>query len=117
VLRQCIDKLHEMGFRVSIDDFGTGYSSLSALWNIPADVVKMDRSFIKGEITGQRRALIVEIGKLVQITGKEIIFEGIETKEQEELLVDCGFSYGQGYLCNRPIRLSEFEQTYLEAGA
>ena len=111
-LQYCIDKLHEIGFRVAIDDFGTGYSSLSALMDIPADVIKMDKSFIDSGFEGKRRDLIVEIGELVRISGKEIIFEGVETEEQERLLIDCGYRNGQGYLCNRPITISEFEKLY-----
>jgi EAL domain-containing protein (putative c-di-GMP-specific phosphodiesterase class I) len=111
-LKYGMDRLHEMGFRIAIDDFGTGYSSLSVLMDIPADVVKMDKSFIDNGIEGRRRDLITEIGKLVRIAGKEIIFEGIETEEQEQLLMECGFHNGQGYLCNRPIMVPEFERLY-----
>lgn len=111
-LQYCIEKLHEIGFRVAIDDFGTGYSSLSVLMDIPADVIKMDKSFIDNGFEGKRRDLIVEIGELVRISGKEIIFEGIETQEQEQLLLECGYRNGQGYLCNRPITISEFEKLY-----
>jgi EAL domain-containing protein (putative c-di-GMP-specific phosphodiesterase class I)/GGDEF domain-containing protein len=111
-LKYGMDRLHEMGFRIAIDDFGTGYSSLSVLMDIPADVVKMDKSFIDKGIEGRRLDLITEIGKLVRIAGKEIIFEGIETEEQEKLLLECGFHNGQGYLCNRPIMVPEFERLY-----
>lgn len=112
-LKYCIERLHEIGFRVAIDDFGTGYSSLAVLMDIPADVIKMDKSFIDNGIEGKHRDLIVEIGELVRIAGKEIIFEGIETEEQEKLLLDCGFKHGQGYLCNKPIIISEFEKLYI----
>lgn len=111
-LKYCMERLHEIGFRVAIDDFGTGYSSLAVLMDIPADVIKMDKSFIENGVEGRRRELIVEIGELVRIAGKEIIFEGIETNEQEKLLLDCGYEYGQGYLCNHPVTISEFEKLY-----
>jgi diguanylate cyclase (GGDEF)-like protein len=113
VLKYCLNKLRERGFRVAIDDFGTGYSSLSVLTDIPSDVIKMDRSFISEGLTGVRKKLIAELGKLIGIVEKDIIFEGIETEEQEQLLMNCGFSHGQGYLCNRPIQTSEFENLYL----
>lgn len=111
-LKYCIERLHEIGFRVAIDDFGTGYSSLSVLMDIPADVIKMDKCFIDNGIEGKRRELIVEIGELVRIAGKDIIFEGIETDEQERLLIDCGFKHGQGFLCNHPVTIAEFEKLY-----
>jgi EAL domain-containing protein (putative c-di-GMP-specific phosphodiesterase class I) len=111
-LKLGMQRLHAMGFRLAIDDFGTGYSSLSVLMEIPADVIKMDKSFLEHGIEGKRRELIIEIGKLIRIAGKEAIFEGIETEEQEKLLIECGFQNGQGYLCNRPIMISEFEKLY-----
>jgi diguanylate cyclase (GGDEF)-like protein len=111
-LKLGMERLHAMGFRLAIDDFGTGYSSLSVLMEIPADVIKMDKSFLEHGIEGKRRELIIEIGKLIRIAGKEAIFEGIETEEQEKLLIECGFQNGQGYLCNRPIMISEFEKLY-----
>lgn len=114
VLKYCLNQLHDRGFRTAIDDFGTGYSSLSILTDVPADVVKMDKSFIDRGISGKQRDILVQIGKLVQISGKEIIFEGIETTDQEQFLMECGFEHGQGYLCNRPIRISEFENLYLK---
>jgi EAL domain-containing protein (putative c-di-GMP-specific phosphodiesterase class I) len=113
VLKNCLNKLHEWGFRVAIDDFGTGYSSLSVITEIPSDVVKMDKSFIDKGMTGVRGRMIQELGKMVDIVNKEIIFEGVETEEQEQMLLNCGFSHGQGYLCNRPIPAADFEELYL----
>ena len=54
------------------------------------------------------------IGELVKISGREIIFEGVETVEQEQFLKECGFEYAQGYLCNRPLAVSEFEKCIYE---
>ncbi|MCD7708372.1 MAG: diguanylate cyclase [Clostridiales bacterium] len=113
VLQMCVDRLHQMGFRVAIDDFGSGYSSLSVLADIPADVVKIDKSFINKDMTEQKLALLCEIGRMVRILEKDIIIEGIETAEQEQYLKESGFTCGQGYLCNRPIPAGEFEKLYL----
>ncbi len=113
VLNDCLQILRDMGFRIAIDDFGTGYSSLSVLTDIPVDVVKMDKSFIDKADSKKQRDLIAEIGKLIQIAGKDVIFEGIETVEQREFLSTSGFSLGQGYLCNKPIPIEEFEKMYV----
>ena len=102
-----------MGFRIAIDDFGTGYSSLSMLADMPSDVIKIDKSFINVGMTDQKLKLLCEIGRMVKILGKEIIIEGVETKEQEQFLIDGGFACGQGFLCNRPVSLGEFEKLYL----
>ncbi len=114
VLRNCMDRLHEMGFRVAIDDFGTGYSSLAVLADLPADVVKIDKSFISEDnLTVNKLAMLYEIGRMVKILKKDIIIEGVETEDQEALLIKGGFTCGQGYLCNRPVPVGEFENLYL----
>lgn len=113
VLKNCMNRLHEMGFRIAIDDFGTGYSSLSMLADMPADVIKIDKSFINVGMTDQKLKLLCEIGRMVKILGKDIIIEGVETKAQEQFLIDGGFECGQGFLCNRPVSLGEFERLYL----
>ena len=114
MLNYCLDKLRETGFSIAIDDFGTGYSSLSVLTDIPVDVVKMDKSFIDKADSKKQRELITEIGKLIQIAGKDVIFEGIETAEQRDFLSTSGFSHGQGYLCNKPLPADEFKKIYLK---
>jgi EAL domain-containing protein (putative c-di-GMP-specific phosphodiesterase class I) len=112
-LRQCMDRLHEMGFRVAIDDFGTGYSSLSVLGDIPADVIKIDKSFLDNHMSNQKLSLLYEIGRMVRLMKKDIIIEGVENEEQEKVLLEGGFTCAQGYLCNKPIPQSQFEDLYL----
>lgn len=114
VLQKCIGRLHETGFRVAIDDFGTGYSSLSVLADVPADVVKIDQNFIRRDMNDGRLALLGEIGRMIRIIGKDVIIEGVETVQQEKLLLESGFVCGQGYLCNGPIPVEEFEKLYLQ---
>ncbi len=112
-LLSCLTCLRDKGFRVSIDDFGTGYSSLFVLTDLPADVVKVDKSFLDKEFNQQNVAMLEAMGDIVSVAEKEIIFEGIETEEQCATLADCGFKYGQGYLCNEPISVVKFEKLYL----
>ncbi len=112
-LIKSLEELRERGFRVAVDDFGTGYSSLSILMDIPADVVKIDKSFLDKEISEKNIEVLKSIGNLVETTGREIVFEGVETEEQRQVLAECGFLYGQGYLCNKPICQDEFEKLYL----
>jgi EAL domain-containing protein (putative c-di-GMP-specific phosphodiesterase class I) len=113
VLRHCIERLHEMGFRVAIDDFGTGYSSLAVLGDIQADVIKIDKSFLDNHMSDQKLSLLYEIGRMMTIMKKEVIVEGVETEEQENILLEGGFTCAQGYLCNKPIPIGEFEELYL----
>lgn len=108
-----MELLREAGFSVAIDDFGTGYSSLSMLHDMPADVVKMDKSFLDKNDMEEEKEFIERIGALIRSVKEEIIFEGVETPQQVEFLVDCGFRYGQGYLYDRPLPIQVFEEKYM----
>ncbi len=112
-MKNCMFRLAEMGFRIAIDDFGTGYSSLNVLLEIPANVIKMDKTFTDKLEQEKQRHFVSKIGELIKAAKEEVIFEGIETEEQLGFLKNCGFNYGQGYLFDRPIPVAEFERKYL----
>ncbi|WP_024859418.1 putative bifunctional diguanylate cyclase/phosphodiesterase [Ruminococcus flavefaciens] len=107
----CIDKLREMGIRIAIDDFGTGYSSLSYLNNFPANLLKIDKSFIDkmnlSESSKQYVAAIISIG---HIMGFEVISEGVEKDDQLETLREIGCDYIQGFIWGRPLPQEEAEK-------
>lgn len=112
-LKGCLDELAKLGYRIAIDDFGTGYSSLSALLEIPANVIKIDKSFTDRIDLKEQRNFVAQMGKFIRSAKEEVIFEGIEEQRQCKFLLDCGFRYGQGYLFDRPIPVSEFERKYI----
>lgn len=112
-LKQCLMKLEELGYRIAIDDFGTGYSSLSVLLEIPANVIKIDKSFTDKINLSEQRKFVSYMGQFIHSAKEEVIFEGIETEEQLKFLSDCGFKYGQGYLMDKPISVEEFEKKYI----
>lgn len=112
-LRHCMNQLAEIGFRIAIDDFGTGYSSLNVLLEIPANVIKMDKTFTRKLDQKRQRQFVSRMGLLIKAAKEEVIFEGIETDEQEKFLKSSGFKYGQGYLVDQPIPVEEFEKKYL----
>jgi EAL domain-containing protein (putative c-di-GMP-specific phosphodiesterase class I) len=109
-----IDKLRQMGFRISIDDFGTGYSSLSHLHRLPIDSLKIDQSFIRPLTETARNLemarLIIELGHLLRL---EVVAEGIEQTAHMELLKGLGCDLGQGYLFSRPVPAIEAQQLLL----
>jgi diguanylate cyclase (GGDEF)-like protein len=111
-MKACLEELKRRGFRIAIDDFGTGYSSLSVLLEIPAHVIKIDKSFTDRIDLAEQRQFVSQMGQFIQSAKEEVIFEGIETKEQEDFLRSCGFRYGQGYLFDRPLPMEEFERKY-----
>ncbi len=112
LMENSLRQLQREGYRVAIDDFGTGYSSLSVLTDIPADVIKIDKSFIDKEQDDRNISVLKGIGDLIKNCGRDAICEGVETNEQREELIRSGYSHGQGYLCNRPIPADEFEKLY-----
>lgn len=111
---QEMQKFRKSGFKVAIDDFGTGYSSLSMLLDIPIDIVKIDKGFLRGRNRKNGRDFIENLGRLICSMEEQVIFEGIETEEQCKFLVECGFEYGQGFLFERPIPIPVFEEKYMK---
>ena len=99
-----LDRLRALGIRVSLDDFGSGYSSLSYLKRLPADILKIDRSFTKGlGLEVEDTAIVQTVVDLAHILGMEVVAEGVEVEEQETLLREMGCDFGQGYRFSRPL--------------
>lgn len=102
-----MERLSAEGISFKLDDFGTGYSSLGYLDRLPADTVKIDRSFIErieaedGLAVGG--GLVRGIISLSHELGKSVVAEGIETPAQAEALLRYGCDYGQGYLYGKPV--------------
>jgi len=95
--------LKEAGTTVALDDFGTGHSSLSHLRDFPVDVVKIDRSFVKQMAEDEEIAAIVRaVINLAASLRIDSVAEGVETREQADLLRAAGCTLGQGFLLGRP---------------
>jgi diguanylate cyclase (GGDEF)-like protein len=110
-----MEQFHSMGFRIDIDDFGTGYSSLSMLLDAPFDIVKIDKRFITNvDYTPKYLSYLRTLIKLIRTSGKDIIFEGVETEQQAYYLSQCGCDIAQGYLFSRAVCVEEFERKYVK---
>lgn len=106
---QVMNQLKALGIKIAIDDFGTGYSSLAYLKRIPADIIKIDRSFVNGiQNDADDLAIVRTIIALGLSLEKRCLAEGIETSEQFEILYDLGCHFGQGYWMHKPISNGEF---------
>ena len=104
-----INELHKMGFSVSVDDFGSGYSSFMMLGSLPMDVMKIDRSLLTGADKSPRlREILKNVILLGNSLKMKVLCEGIETKEEEELLLELGCHYGQGFLNAKPMPVDDF---------
>jgi EAL domain-containing protein (putative c-di-GMP-specific phosphodiesterase class I) len=91
-------RVRELGVRISIDDFGTGYSSLSYFKKIPADELKIDKSFVMGMLTDEANQRLVQtIINLAHQFNLNVVAEGVENQASLDLLARMGCNYAQGY--------------------
>lgn len=110
---ETISCLREEGFQISVDDFGAGYSSLNQIANIPADIIKLDGIFARESLnTDKGRAVIKSLITMLNDVDYKIVFEGIENKEQLELVASYGCDTVQGFYYSRPIPAEEFVNKY-----
>ncbi|MBV9108283.1 MAG: EAL domain-containing protein, partial [Gemmatimonadetes bacterium] len=101
-------EIREMGVGISVDDFGTGYSSLAYLHRLPADMLKIDRSFVAAMGAGRESGEIVRtILALGRTLGMRVVAEGVETPEQRQALQALGCDLAQGYLFSRPLSVAQ----------
>jgi EAL domain-containing protein (putative c-di-GMP-specific phosphodiesterase class I) len=110
-----LGQLHKLGVRIALDDFGTGYSSLSFLQKFPFDKIKIDRSFVN-ELSGAKeesRLIARAVVRFAVSLGKTTTAEGVETKEQLDVLRAEGCVEFQGYYFSRPTHASELAQLVL----
>jgi EAL domain-containing protein (putative c-di-GMP-specific phosphodiesterase class I) len=103
--------LKELGIKFSLDDFGTGYSSLQYLKRLPLDQIKIDQSFVR-EIAsdGSDKAIVQSIIAMSQSLGVAVIAEGVETEDQQKILLNLGCNHFQGYLFGKPVPIAQFEE-------
>jgi diguanylate cyclase (GGDEF)-like protein/PAS domain S-box-containing protein len=106
-----LQEMKELGVLISIDDFGTGYSSLSYLQRFPIDTIKIDRSFVEG--MGRQDHDSLEIVRAIILLGQVLkiktVAEGIETREQLEMLQELNCDCAQGYYFSRPLSRDDME--------
>lgn len=110
-----LEQLKALGIQISIDDFGTGYSSLNYLHRLPANTLKIDRSFIGQMQQGNRNYQVVQtIITLSDQLGLAVLAEGIETQQQSQWLQQLGCEFGQGYLFSKPLPADEIDLLLLK---
>lgn len=104
VTMRVLGELDAVGVHISIDDFGTGHSSLSYLRKLPADELKIDRSFVSDlETSEDARKVAVAVVNLAKALNLKVVAEGVETEEQNRILREFGCDQLQGYLFAKPM--------------
>lgn len=109
-VRRNLDAAVDAGLSLAIDDFGTGYSCLAYLKDIPANKLKLDRTFVK-HLPEDRKSLAIvrAITQLAQDLGMVVVAEGVETEEQRDTLINAGVNALQGFLFTRPLPEQQLE--------
>jgi diguanylate cyclase (GGDEF)-like protein len=109
--RQTLERLRELGLRLSLDDFGTGYASMGYLHRVPIGALKIDRSFTAGVPDNRENAAIVS-ATIAMATRLDlsVTVEGVETTAEADFVRDEGGNTLQGYLISRPLELDALEQ-------
>ena len=110
---EVVKQLKDLGLNLAMDDFGSGYSSLNILRDIPFDILKIDREFVSESVASQSSIVIMQkIIEMAQGLHIKVICEGVETKEQIDILRKLGCTMVQGYYYDRPIPMDDFLEKY-----
>lgn len=113
-MKKILEDIKKIGVRIALDDFGTGYSSLNHIREIPFDVIKVDQSFVKDlDKDAYSQSFIKMVSELANTIGVSICVEGVETKEQYQILQGMKVRLVQGYYFDRPMPKKDFEEKYV----
>ena len=111
IAKERINKLKAKGIKIYLDDFGTGYSNFERIMELPIDIIKFDRSLvILANDNTESRYMVSNFAGIFSNLGYEILFEGIETKEDEEMCKEMKAKYLQGYKYSKPIPIEQLSR-------
>lgn len=114
-VRRIFEDIRGLGIKIAMDDFGTGYSSLGVLKHSPADIVKIDKTFIKGiKNSTFDETFIRFIIALCHAVGIKVCLEGVETEDEYEIVTPMSLDYIQGFLFGKPMPSHEFSTKFFE---
>ena len=109
IFKNIISRLKKEGFLFSMDDYGTGYSNVNSIFSLDFDVIKIDKSILWGAEENKLGMTILENTiRMIQQMKRKILVEGVETKEQKEMLEKLRVDYLQGYYFSKPIPKNDF---------
>lgn len=116
IIHEFIDALHDNGFKMAMDDFGSGYSSLNMVKDIPIDILKIDKEFLSSTTPQDNKQEIIfsSIVDMANKLGIKVVIEGVETKDNIDLMNKCNCSIAQGYYFSKPMQESDFEKIFKE---
>lgn len=110
-VKSFVEAFHSMGVKVSMDDFGSGYSSLNLLSQIPIDVIKLDKCFLRSMCMSEKEKVVVSsIVNMTKALGMDSLCEGVESDEQSKFLKSIGCDIQQGYYFSKPVAEDAFDK-------
>ena len=108
IMKDRIETLHEKGIKFYLDDFGTGYSNMERIFELPFDIIKFDRSMVIASGEDKRSEQLVEnLAKMFSNFNFSVLFEGVETNEDERRCLSMSADYLQGFKYSQPIPIDE----------
>lgn len=118
LLKKVFDSVRSMGMKIAMDDFGTGYSSLGLLKEAPADIVKIDKIFVRNiKENSFDSSFIRVVVELCHKAGIKVCLEGVEEDEEMNVVSEMDLDFIQGYLYGKPENSEKFYQLYLNNGS
>ena len=113
VVRKIFQEMRNQNIRIAMDDFDTGYSTLGLLKENPADIVKIDRAFVRDIRNSNFDATFIRfIVALCGNVGIQVCLEGVETEEEYKMVSQMGLDMIQGFLFSRPLQEEAFTEKY-----
>ena len=113
IIKKKIDELKGMGIKFYLDDFGTGYSNMERILELPFDIIKFDRSLVAASDGNERSEKMIDsLAKMFSELKYAVLYEGVETQEDEERCKSMAAKYLQGYKYSRPIPISELRNYF-----
>ena len=117
LLKRVFDSVRSLGMKIAMDDFGTGYSSLGILKEAPADIVKIDKIFVRNiKDNSFDSSFIRVVVELCHQVGIKVCLEGVEEDAEMNVVSEMDLDFIQGYLYGKPEAAEQFYQMYLQAG-
>ncbi|MDD3368723.1 MAG: EAL domain-containing protein [Lachnospiraceae bacterium] len=114
-MKEVLEDIKKLKCRIALDDFGTGYSSLNHIREIPFDVIKVDQGFVRDLAeNAYSQAFVKMVAELAETLGKMICVEGVETRQQMDVLYGMKVRLIQGYYFGKPMPKKEFREKFLK---
>lgn len=113
IMKDKVDRLKDMGIKIYLDDFGTGYSNMERIMELPFDIIKFDRSLVLASSTDNRSEKMVgSLAEMFSDLNYSVLYEGVETEDDEKRCTELSASYLQGYKYSKPVPIMDLKNFF-----